>query len=64
MFSPSSPNLDKVVEKILENVQRERIKHPENQETDPTEGVKEEADEMEVKAGEARVSLLIRWQRF
>ena len=64
MFSPSSPNLDEVVEKILENVQRERIEQPENQETDPTEGVKEEVDEMEVMVGEERVSLLIRWQRF
>ena len=39
----------------MENVQRERVEQPENQETVPAEGVREEVKKMEVEAGEVRV---------
>ena len=41
----------------MENVQREKVKQLENQEIVPVEGVREEAEEMEGEAGEARVFL-------
>ena len=55
MSSPSSPTLEEEIENIMENVQKERAKQPENQETVPMEGVREEAEQMEVEVGEARV---------
>ena len=55
MSSPSSPSLEEVIENIMEDVQRERVEQPENQETVPAEGVREEVKEMEVEAGEERL---------
>ena len=55
MSSPSSSTLQEVIENVMENVQRERVEQPENQETVPVEGVREEAKKMEVEAGEVRV---------
>ena len=51
MSSPSSPNLDEVVENITEEILRERAEQLENQETASKE-VREENEEVEVEAGE------------
>ena len=52
MSNPSSPNLDKVLDNIAEEVLRERVEQ-ENQETS-LEKVREEI-EIEVEAGDTRV---------
>ena len=39
----------------MKNMQRERVEQPENQETILDGGVREEAEEMEVEVGEAKV---------
>ena len=55
MSSLSSPIVDRVVENIMEEVQRERAEQPENRETTPTEEIREETEEVEVEAREVRV---------
>ena len=51
MSIPSSPTLDEVIKNIMENVQRERVEQPENQEIVPTEEVREEVKEVEGELG-------------
>ena len=51
MFSPSSPYLDEVIKKFVENVQGKRVEQPANQEITPVEGVRDEVEEVE---GESR----------
>ena len=51
MSNPNSPTLNEVVEYIVEEVLRERAEQ-ENQETVPEE-VRQENEEIEVKAGDA-----------
>ena len=53
MSSSSSPTIDKVIGKIVEEVLREGAEQPKNQETTPEE-VREENEEVEVDAGESR----------
>ena len=57
MSSPNSPTLDEVIENIMENAQRERVKQPKNQETVSTEEAREETEEVEGESGGARVFL-------
>ena len=57
MSSPNSHTLNDVIENIVEDVLRERVEQAENQETVPTEEVKEEAGEMEGTEEEVRVFL-------
>ena len=57
MSSPSSSTLDEVVDNIMEDVLRERVEQIKNQEIVLVEKVREEIEEVEVKAGEARVFL-------
>ena len=54
MSSPSFPTLDEVVEKIMEDVLRERVEQAANQETAPTEEVREATKEVEVEVGESQ----------
>ena len=54
MSSPSSPNLDEVVENIVEEVLKKIAEQPENQEIIPAEEVREETEEVEIEAGEVR----------
>ena len=51
MSNPSSPTLDKVIEKIMEDVQGERVEKPDNQETTLVEEVREEVEEVEGDSG-------------
>ena len=53
MSSPRSPTLDEVIEKIMENVQGERVEQPKNQETVPAKEVREEVEEVEGESGGA-----------
>ena len=57
MSSPNSHTLNDMIENIMEDVIRERVEQAENQETVPTEEVKEEAGEMEGIEEEVRVFL-------
>ena len=54
MSNPSSPTLNEVVENIVEEVLRERVKQQENQETAPKEVGEKNEEEIEVEAGDAR----------
>ena len=51
MSIPSSPALDEAIKNIMENVQRERVEQPENQEIVPTKEVREEVKEVEGESG-------------
>ena len=64
MSTSSSPTLDKVIENIMEDVLRERVEQATNQETVPAEEVREEIEEVEVKAGQARVFFTKKELRF
>ena len=57
MSSPSSPTLDEVVEKIMEDLLRERVEQTKNQETVPTKKVREEneTEDMEGYVVDTRV---------
>ena len=57
MSNPNSPTLNEVIEKIMEEVQGERVELPENQETTPTNEVREEVKDVEGDLGGARVFL-------
>ena len=57
MSSPSSPTLDQVIENIIEEVLKERVKQLENYENAPIEEVQEEneIEEMEGDVADTRV---------
>ena len=55
MSSPNSPTLNEVVGNIIEDVLKESAKQAANQETVPAKEVREETEEVEVEAGEARI---------
>ena len=57
MSSLSSPTLNEAIENIVEDVLGERVEQTKNQEIVPMEEVREETEEVEVEAGEARVFL-------
>ena len=53
MSSPSSLTLDEVIEKIIKDMQGEKVEQPKNQETTPVEEVREEIEEVEDDSGGA-----------
>ena len=55
MSNPSSPTLNKVIEKIIEEVQGERAEQPKNQETTLLDEVKKEVKEVEGDSKGAKV---------
>ena len=57
MSNLSSPTLNEAIENIVEDVLGERVEQTENQEIVPMVEVREETEEVEVEAGEARVFL-------
>ena len=57
MSNPYSPTLDEVVEKIMEDDQRERVEQSKNQETVLAEEMREEIKEVEGELGGERVFL-------
>ena len=47
MSNPNSPTLNEVIEKVMEEMQRERVEQPKNRETTPTDEVREDVEEVE-----------------
>ena len=62
MSNPNSPTLNEVIEKIMEDVQVERVEQPKNQETtlanEVREKVKEKVEEVEGDSEGAKAFLI------
>ena len=57
MSNPSSPTLNEVIEKIMEDVQGKRAEQPGNQETTPTDELRKEVKDLEGDSGGVEVFL-------
>ena len=58
MSNPNSPTLNEVIEKIMEDVQGERVEQPKNQETTLANEVREKVEEVEGDSEGAKAFLI------